>query len=147
KNTYVAAYALTMPEERTAGRAADVAPAERERSMREAIARDPSNAVALDIPKDASRDLLSLIAVTASDVRNSLAAQGNMAPREDAAIEFFILSEEAKERQKEVEARLMALDLGGPEAQHARPAEFRDRAGHEMLGARTPESDREALIG
>jgi hypothetical protein len=77
--------------------------------MVEAIARDRWKAIELDIPEDASRGLLSLIAETARDLGRSLASRGNAAVRGDDAAEFFALAEEAEKREKNAEARLVAL--------------------------------------
>jgi hypothetical protein len=133
KNTYIAAYALSATEERAAGRTAEFSAGkdEREPLTRAAIARDSWNAVTLDIPEDASRELLSLISATARDLRHSMAARGNGAVREDDAAEFFDLSGEAKDRQQDADTRLAALELAAEQNQ-AR-AEFRESVAGEML--------------
>ena len=77
---------------------------------REAIARDPWNAVSLEIPADADRELLSLITMTARDLRHGLSARANTALREDDVLEFLQLGSEAKERQQDAESRLAELD-------------------------------------
>ena len=91
-----------MPETRTS----DVF----EALTREAIARDPWNAVSLEIPEDADRELLSLTATTARDLRHALSARANTALREDDVLEFLQLGSEAKERQQDAESRLAELD-------------------------------------
>ena len=68
---------------------------------REAIARDPWYAVSLEMPEDADRELLSLIAATARDLRHDLSARANAALREEDALEFLQLGSEAKERQQD----------------------------------------------
>ena len=88
--------------------APDVMP-EREPVTREAIARDRWNAVALDLPADASRELLSLIATTAHEVRDSLAERAQQSLRTEEAVEWWSLAVEARDRQKDAEARLSEL--------------------------------------
>jgi hypothetical protein len=100
RNTYIDAYAL-----QELGRAS-------EPLTRQAIARDAWNAVTLDIPENASPELLSLIAATAHDLGRTLTTRAQQAVREEEAVEFIDLSGEARQRQQDAEARLGALDAG-----------------------------------
>ena len=77
-----------------------------------AIARNPRNAIDLDIPADASRELLSSIAATAKDLRRTFSARAQFSAREEDAVEFLDLSGEARQRQQDAEARLIALEGG-----------------------------------
>jgi hypothetical protein len=78
---------------------------------RDAIARDPWNAVTLEIPENASRELLRLIAVTAQDLQRSFHGRATREPAtEDVAREWLDLVAEAQERRKDAEERLVALD-------------------------------------
>jgi hypothetical protein len=85
---------------------------------RAAIAHDPRKPVDLEIPLDADRELLALIASTAADQARILVQRAGLAVREDEEVELRILSSEAQQRQKEAEARLKALgresDNSGP---------------------------------
>jgi hypothetical protein len=80
----------------------------REPMTAEAIARDPWNAVALEIPADASRDLLSLVVATAEDLRASFTARAfNEVGRDELAFEYRDQASMAEERQKDAETRLL----------------------------------------
>jgi hypothetical protein len=116
---------------------ADVRPAP---LTQEAIARNPRNAVEHEIPADASRELLSLIAETAADLRETFSRQAQMSLREEEAAEFRDLSGEARRRQQEAEARLDTLDGGPQRAHEQRSVEQPDRPD------RLLDSDQAALV-
>ena len=77
---------------------------------REAIERDPWNAVALDLPADADHELLFLVAGTARDLQSNLAGRGNEALTPEQQQLWFDLAEQAKERQSAAETQIVALD-------------------------------------
>jgi hypothetical protein len=73
----------------------------------EMIARDPRSAVDLDIPSDASRELLSLIAATAEDLGRMAEHRASLAVREEDEIELRVLGGEASD----LDAALERLDV------------------------------------
>ena len=81
----------------------------------EAIAREPWNAVDLDIPKDASRELLSLVAATAYELRGAKRPGDENLPEEE-------LFDHAGERHKEAVDAMRMLDMreaaAAPEFSH-----------------------------
>ena len=82
----------------------------------EAIARDPWNAVDLDIPPDASRDLLSLVAKTADTVRENLLAGGHEAELHGSVVDWSNF-QQAAARYNEAWDKLDALESGRAAAQ------------------------------
>ena len=68
--------------------------------------------MSLEIPEEADRELLSLIATTARDLRHGLSAWANAALREDDALEFLQLGSEAKERQQDAELPAAGIGWG-----------------------------------
>jgi Ti-type conjugative transfer relaxase TraA len=89
---------------------------------REAIERDPWNAVALDLPADADHELLFLAATTARDLQSSLSERGSEATTPDQRQLWLDLAERAKERQTEAEAQIVAVDAAPrPEQDKAQP--------------------------
>jgi hypothetical protein len=109
---------------------------------RQAIARNPRNAVELDIPADAGRDLLSVIAVTAKDLARRYEEEAKLSLWEDDPAEFLAFSAEARQRQQDAEARLGALTAGLEETQGQELAPPR-KAGETVLETDT---DKAALI-
>ena len=64
---------------------------------REAIERDPWNAVALDLPADADHELLFLVASTTRELQSTLAERGNEAVTPDQQQLWLDLAERAKD--------------------------------------------------
>ena len=81
---------------------------------REAIDRDPWNAVALDLPADADHELLFLVATTARELQSSLSERGSEATTTDQQQLWLDLAARAKERQAEAETQIVALDAAPP---------------------------------
>jgi hypothetical protein len=72
----------------------------------EAIQQNPWNAVQLEIPTEADRELLSLIATTAGHLRETLSAQGHLADNAEQAAALFSDSDKADARYNEAWDRL-----------------------------------------
>ena len=77
---------------------------------REAIERDPWNAVALDLPADADHELLFLVSTAARELQSRLAERGNEAVTPEQQQLWFDLAERAKARQAGAEMQIVALD-------------------------------------
>ena len=97
----------------------------------EAIERNPWNAVALDLPADADRQLAFLVANTARELRHALAERGNAATTPEQQELWFDLAGLAKESQKDAEMQILVLDAAlqpvaeyKNEPQPGRDAEF-----------------------
>jgi hypothetical protein len=98
---------------------------------REAIARDPWNAVALDMPANADRELLSEIAATARAFRHVFNERANAAGGA-LAEELFERGVLAKDREKEAESRLLMLEAGVEERLSGHGGELRSAEDIEM---------------
>jgi len=94
--------AAVSPPDRDAG-----AELQRETLTLEAIERDPWNAVALDLPADASKELLYGVAETARDARFTLDDRTELAESPEQAALWAGLAERARARQKEVEGLIL----------------------------------------
>jgi hypothetical protein len=94
--------AAVSPPDRAAG-----AEPQAEVMSREAIERDPWNAVALDVPADASKELLYQAATTAQDCRFALDDRAELAESPEQAALWAGLAERATARQKEVEGLIL----------------------------------------
>ena len=77
---------------------------------REAIERDPWNAVALDLPADADHELLFLVSTAARELQSRLAERGNEAVTPEQQQLWFDLAARAKARQAGAETQIVALD-------------------------------------
>jgi hypothetical protein len=80
---------------------------QREMLTLEAIERDPWNAVALDLPAAASKELLYGVAETARDARFTLDDRAELAQSPEQAALWAGLAERATARQKEVEGLIL----------------------------------------
>ncbi|MGA8613741.1 MAG: AAA family ATPase, partial [Xanthobacteraceae bacterium] len=98
---------------------------------REAIERDPWNAVALDLPADADHELLFLVASTTRELQSTLAQRGNEAVTPDQQQLWLDLAEQAKARQTEAETQIVALDAAPrPDQDKAQPLTLDEIAEH-----------------
>jgi hypothetical protein len=97
------------------GRYQGLEPALAEPLTAEAIARDPWNAVALELPADADPRLLFVVARTAQDIDSSLTdrAFGEVAT-EELALEYLDQAAQAQQRQKAVEILIRGLSPDTP---------------------------------
>ena len=93
---------------------------------REAIERDPWNAVALDLPADADHELLFLVSTAARELQSRLAERGNEAVTPEQQQLWFDLAEKAKARQAGAETQIVALDAA--RLLHAEPLTLDDIA-------------------
>jgi hypothetical protein len=97
-----AEYRLLKFDQRTSGPVP-----EKEPMTAEAIERDPRNAIDLDIPPDASRELLSLVATTAENLRGTTNESMDDLSTKEVVAELSALSEAAEARRDEA---LLALE-------------------------------------
>jgi hypothetical protein len=101
----------------------------------EMIAGDPRSAVDLDIPSDASPELLSLIAATAEDLGRLAEHRASLAVREEDEIELRVLGGEARQRQREAETLLAALGALREGPQGVEPVESPRKAADKEYAA------------